>query len=64
MQRRDAEALSSVSVFPVLLHLTPTDAGKAEVIAQNILEQYKRSRNAHSTVLDRLPTATVLHVTA
>lgn len=39
-------------------------AGKAEAIAQNILERYKRSRYASSAVLDRLPTATVLHVTA
>ncbi|MEW6497776.1 MAG: hypothetical protein AB1589_35525 [Cyanobacteriota bacterium] len=39
-------------------------ARKSEVIAQNRLERYKRSRDAHSTVLDRLPTATVLHVTA
>lgn len=39
-------------------------AGKGEAIAQNILERYKRSRYASSAVLDRLPTATVLHVTA
>jgi len=39
-------------------------AGKAEAIAQNLLERYKRSRYASSAVLDRLPIATILHVTA
>ncbi len=37
-------------------------ASKAEVIAQDILERYKRCY-ASSTVLARLPTAIVLHVT-
>lgn len=39
-------------------------AGKTEGIAQNLLERYKRSRYAGSPVLDRLPTATILQVTA
>ena len=39
-------------------------AGKAEAIAQDVIEQYKRSPYASSAVLNRLPTATVLHVTA
>jgi hypothetical protein len=37
---------------------------KREAITQDVLEPYKRSCDAHSTLLDRLPTATVLHVTA
>ena len=37
---------------------------KAKAIAQDVLERYKRSRYADSAVLDRLPTATVLNVTA
>jgi len=42
--------------------LVPTS--KVDAIAQDVLEPYKRSRDSHSAVLDRLPTATVLHVTA
>jgi galactokinase len=39
-------------------------ASKAKAIAQYMLERYKRSRYASSAVLDRLPIATVLHITA
>lgn len=36
--------------------------GKAEAISRDVIEQYRRSHYAGSTVLDRLPAA-VLHVT-
>ena len=44
--------------------VTLVAAGKAEAIAQDVLGQYKRARDSDSAALDRLPTATVLHVTA
>lgn len=37
-------------------------ASKAKVIAQDVLERYRRSHYVDSAVLARLPTATVLQV--